>query len=66
MNLGHDPYNSTARHVAPVRMRADDPLVGHIRTAIDARRLGYDSQRTLELMQARGFGIEAVELALPR
>lgn len=35
-------------------------------SAIDARRLGYDSQRTLELMQARGFGIEAEELAVPR
>lgn len=62
----HDPYNSTARPVAPVRMRADDPLVSQIRAALDARKLGYSSERTLELMRERGFGIEADELAVPR
>jgi hypothetical protein len=61
---GRDPYNSTA--TPPVRMRADDPLVSQIRAAIDARRLGYSSERTLELMRERGFGIEADELAVPR
>lgn len=55
---GHDPYNSTA--TPPVRMRADDPLVSQIRAALDARKLGYSSERTLELMRARGFGIEAL------
>lgn len=62
---GHDPYNS---HPAPgpVRMRANDPLVSQIRAALDARKLGYSSERTLELMHQRGFGIDAVELALPQ
>jgi hypothetical protein len=58
--------NGPQRSTRLVPMRADDPLVGHIRAAIDARKLGYDSQRTLELMQARGFGIEVEELAVTR
>jgi hypothetical protein len=58
--------NGPQRNTRLVPMRTTDPLVEHIRTAIDARKLGYDSQRTLELMQARGFGIEVEELAVPR
>ena len=63
---GHDPYNSATRYAPPVRMRTDDPLVSQIRAALDARKLGYSSERTLELMHQRGFGIDAVELALPQ
>lgn len=65
-DYGHDPYNSSARYAPPVRMRTDDPLVGQIRAALDARKLGYDRRRTLDLMQARGFGIEVEELQVPR
>lgn len=65
-DYGHDPYNSSTRYAPPVRMRTDDPLVGQIRAALDACKLGYDRRRTLDLMQARGFGIEVEELQAPR
>lgn len=45
---------------------ADDPLATTIRVALEARRIGLSPEHTLELMEQRGFGIHAEEIALPR
>lgn len=41
----------------PVPMRRDDPLAAAIRAALDARRLRWDEERTVELMERINPGV---------
>jgi len=40
-----------------VRMRRDDPLARTFRAALDARRLGWEEDKTVELMERINPGV---------